>query len=185
MKGVVRVSDGRGFVTETALGLVVVTAAHCLPHLPPASSVSYVQERTYGNILGPLDEEPSVWAECLFVDPVADIAILGEPDSQELCDEWEAYDSFIGQCEPIKIVGAIQEQSVRMLSLSGEWFTARGRCSKNAMHIDNKEQSVESGMSGSPILGDDGAVSLVSTGGPCEPALMECLPLWAVRPIIF
>ena len=107
------------------------------------------------------------------------------PDSQVLCDEWEAYDSFIGQCEPIKIVDANQEQSVRMLSLSGGWFTARGRRSQKAINIDNKEQNVESGMSGSPILGDDGAVSLVSTGGLCEPALMECLPLWAVRPIIF
>jgi hypothetical protein len=28
-----------------------------------------------------------VWAECLFVDPIADLAVLGAPDSQELHDK--------------------------------------------------------------------------------------------------
>ena len=47
--------------------------------------------RTYANLLGHLGESPTVWAECLFVDPVADIAVVGKPDSQSLYAENEAY----------------------------------------------------------------------------------------------
>ena len=38
--------------------------------------------------------EPTVWAEWLFVDPVADIAALGTPDSQALSDQAVAYDEL-------------------------------------------------------------------------------------------
>jgi hypothetical protein len=36
-----------------------------------------------------------VCAECLFVDPVADIALLGPPDSQDLGEQHEAYERMI------------------------------------------------------------------------------------------
>ena len=82
LQSVVRVGDGRGFVVELKLGTVVVAAAHCLPILPPAHSASYLEERTYQALLGPLGTQPTVWAECRFVDPVADIAVLGPPDDR-------------------------------------------------------------------------------------------------------
>jgi hypothetical protein len=45
---------------------------------PPAiGSISYLQERTYRALLGPLGAEPTVWAECLVADPIVDIAVLG------------------------------------------------------------------------------------------------------------
>src|SRR5215471_15212424 len=50
---------------------LIVTAAHCLPFFPPCHGASYLQERTYENLIGPLGEAPSVWAECLFADPIA------------------------------------------------------------------------------------------------------------------
>jgi hypothetical protein len=181
MSCVIRVSDGQGFVARTPEGLVVVTAAHCLPSLPPAHLVSSKSERTYANILGPLGAEPSVWAECLFADPVADIVLLGEPDGQSLPDECERYLAFLQQYEVVKIVDGEPDQSVRMRSPSGGWFKARGRHSSKAIYIDNEEQNVEDGMSGSPILSDSGAVALVSTGGFREPALAACLPSWALR----
>jgi hypothetical protein len=80
-----RVGDDRGVV----LGVgphddrFIITAAHCLP-LPPAHGMSYLEERTYRDLLGPLDSELSVWTQCLFADPVGDIAILASPDNQEL-----------------------------------------------------------------------------------------------------
>jgi hypothetical protein len=83
---VIRVGDGRGFVVERARQRLVLTAAHCLPHLPPANPMSHTEERTYEALLGPLGAEPTVWAECLFADPVADIAILDGPDNQALFD---------------------------------------------------------------------------------------------------
>jgi hypothetical protein len=78
---VVRVGDGRGFVVEHRGKRLVLTAAHCLPRdedgnviMPPPHPWSYLPERTYPKLLGLLGAEPTFWAECLFVNPVADIA---------------------------------------------------------------------------------------------------------------
>jgi hypothetical protein len=69
IKAIVKVGDGRGFVVQGARERrYVITAAHCLPHLPPAFGHSYLEERTYPRLLGPLADEPTIWAECLFVD---------------------------------------------------------------------------------------------------------------------
>jgi hypothetical protein len=86
MTSIIRVGKGRGFVVEDAerfarFGFrgdcLVVTAAHCLPFFPPCHSCSYLHERTYKALLGPLGQKPTVWAECLFADPIGDIAVLG------------------------------------------------------------------------------------------------------------
>jgi hypothetical protein len=42
----------------------------------------------------------TVWAQCVFVDPVADIAVLSEPDGQELFNEHEAYEALTASVEP-------------------------------------------------------------------------------------
>ena len=44
---------------------------------------SHTEERTYQRLLGELIGEPTVWAECLFADPISDVAVLGPPDNQE------------------------------------------------------------------------------------------------------
>src|SRR5688572_22382495 len=85
---VVRVGDGRGFLVEgTSFSRererFVITAAHCLPRFPEPHPGSYGEERTYPDLLGPLDGEPSVWAELVFADPIADLAVLGPPDPEE------------------------------------------------------------------------------------------------------
>jgi len=66
---------------------LIVTAAHCLPHFPPCHGASYTVERTYPNLIGPLGEAPTVWGECLFAYPIADIAVLDGPDGQDLFQE--------------------------------------------------------------------------------------------------
>ena len=96
VKAVLRVGDGRGFVVERRSHLgwnerIVITAAHCLPRLPPPYEhllqlptphpARYLDEETYQHLLGPLGIEPTVWATCLFLDPVADIAVLGSPNA--------------------------------------------------------------------------------------------------------
>jgi hypothetical protein len=84
-RALVAVGKGRGFVIETNSARLVVTAAHCLrPKLPPAASISYTKDRTYCRLLGTVGKRRSVSAECLFVDPVADIAVLASPDRQDL-----------------------------------------------------------------------------------------------------
>ncbi len=57
-------------------------------------------------LLAPLGQKPSIWCECLFVDPIADLAILGCPDDQELSEEAEAYEALTEPAVPLKIVGA-------------------------------------------------------------------------------
>ena len=102
-RAVVTVGEGRGFVIDTDPRLVV-TAAHCLPHLPPACSVMYLEEKTYKDLLAPLgNRKRTVWAECLFIDPVADIAVLGTPDDQALDEEAVAYDDLVERTRPIDV----------------------------------------------------------------------------------
>ena len=84
-------SRGRGFIVETRLFRLVITAAHCLPYLPAAHPASHIGERTYRPIIGPLGGQPTVSAECYFVDPIADLAVLGSPYDQALCAEANAY----------------------------------------------------------------------------------------------
>ena len=96
MKGtVIQVGDGRGFVIATKEARYVVTAAHCLPNLPPADPAAYAKDRTHPDFLGPLGGPRDVWAECVFANPVADLAVLARPDDQELSGRAAAYDHLI------------------------------------------------------------------------------------------
>jgi hypothetical protein len=104
---VVKIGDGRGFVVEgEGANRLVITAAHCLPFFPPCFAGSYLEERTYQDILGPLDGTPVAWAECLFVDPVSDLAVLGPPDNQDLAEQFFAYESFVDGITPLLITNA-------------------------------------------------------------------------------
>ena len=75
-----------GFVVEGAGERLVITAAHCLPSLPPAGPSFRLVARTFGPLLALRGEEPSAWAVCRFVDPIADIAVLGSPDNSHADD---------------------------------------------------------------------------------------------------
>jgi hypothetical protein len=70
---VIRVGDGRGFIVkdegEARLERdkrIVVTAAHCLPFVPPCDGFNVSEGRTYEELLGPLGQESTVpWVETL------------------------------------------------------------------------------------------------------------------------
>jgi hypothetical protein len=200
-KAVIRVNEeagGRGFVVELEddyfIGRptrYVITAAHCLPEMPPAiGGLSYTHERTYGNVLGPLGEQATVWAECVFVDPVADVAVLGAPDNQILSEEADAYDEFMDNAVPLPMgglgftktsYGQLEAQAdVFLLSLRGDWvehhITSLGRTAWSA-----SAESIEGGMSGSPIVTRDGIAVGVVASTAMHPLLMASLPGWLVR----
>jgi hypothetical protein len=207
-QAVVKVGDGRGFVVEHR-GRVVITTSHCLPtdadgrvKLPPSHPMSYLHERTYPKLLGPLGGEPTVWAECFFVDPIADIAVLGSPDNQALSEEAEAYEKLVEGAAPLTIVDApkmgreripgrivsghrirpFMDDSpgcgpARVLSLTGQWLKCTVARRGRWLTVED-EGLIVSGMSGSPVLSVDGkAIGLISTNGYC-PVLMHCLPAW-------
>ena len=116
-----------GVAGAVASTRIVVTAAHCLPSLPEGFSVGYIEGRTYRSLLGPLGEQPKVWTECLFVDPVADLAVLGTPDRQALYEHADSFDALTGSIRPLAVNGLSTDQEKKqrawLLSLNGEWFS--------------------------------------------------------------
>jgi hypothetical protein len=184
---ILRVGEGRGFVVEDADNdRLVITAAHCLPLFPPCASASSLEERTYQALLGPIGQKAIVWAECFFVDPIGDIAVLGPPDSQELSEQWEAYDALMKKLIPLPIGGAPRDGQGWLLSLDGHWFRCDVQQHGGPLWISNAAEGIVGGMSGSPILTYDGtAIGVLCTsggtgevhteGGP-NPRLMYHLP---------
>jgi hypothetical protein len=194
---VIRVGDGREFIIAHKRRIeeivvsyrLVVTAAHCLRKLPPPHGGSYISERTYPKLLAPLDHKgkPTVWAECLFVDPVADIAVLGTPDGQAFPDqEYEvAYDELVDPITPLKIGKPAEEGW--LLGLDGVWFrcAVRGPAGPyEALVLTDMAGEFIGGMSGSPIVSTEGAAigvaclgSIFELHGP-NPSLVGNLPGW-------
>jgi hypothetical protein len=77
-----------------------------------------------------------------------------------------------------------------MLSLDGQWFECEARRTRNpraSLWVENAVVKIAGGMSGSPILDDDGAAIGVvclsttyeeHTGGGPNPRLAAHLPAW-------
>jgi hypothetical protein len=120
---VLQVGDGRGFLVEVANQYfdypekLIMTAAHCLPEMPPCHTGMYLHEKTYSNLVGPLGEKPSLTVECLFADPISDLAVLGGPDDQELYKQCEAYEEFVESLTPFVVADAEKEGEAWLLSL--------------------------------------------------------------------
>jgi hypothetical protein len=196
---VVAVGAGRGFVVsgERHLGeemvedRYIVTAAHCLPFFPPCASSSTFDERTYPSLVGPLGKEKTVWVECLFVDPIGDIAVLGEPDCHAMIEESDGYREMIEEITPFAVSEAPREGSASLLSLAGRWFQCRVRHANiGPLFVFEASEDIVGGMSGSPIVAADGsAIGIVTTsGGDAErrregpgPTLMGNLPGWLLQ----
>src|SRR5262245_11830384 len=101
---VVRVGNGRGFITKSPYReRVVITAAHCLPEFMAAHPARHEHERTYRKLLGPLGAKPTIAVACAFVDPVADIAILKAVDYELWPQEQEAFAALTDVVRPLKI----------------------------------------------------------------------------------
>jgi hypothetical protein len=195
--GILQVGAGRGFVVEATCGpfggkaRIVVTAGHCLGLvLPPSHAASYTEERTYRSILGPLGGPTEVRAECLFVDPITDIAVLAAPDSEELAEQADAYERLVAGMAPFPVADAPQEDIKKaepgrglalVLSLSGKWVECTVERRGHWLWTENTG-IIEGGMSGSPIISPTGqAIGVVSTGSmsaglTMHPVLVEVLP---------
>jgi hypothetical protein len=188
---VLRVGGGRGFVVE-GREKYIVTAAHCLPVLPEAMPAAASHERTYADLVASLNEEPVLAAECMFVDPVADIAVLGPPDNQELFEEYEQYNTLTGVAPAFRIAKAGEKSRGWILTLEGSWMSCEvGHCG-GPLWFKDAARPVAAGMSGSPIIDDaGGVVGIVSMssgprhvdGGP-NPRLESHLPGWLLKELM-
>lgn len=196
---VLQVGDGRGFLVEVSNKYFlcprrrIVTAAHCVPEMPPPHRAMYLNEKTYLGLVGRLGEKLSIAVECLFADPLSDLAVLGEPDGEELYDQWLAYEEFVDSLTPLPIVETEREGEAFLLSLDNQWFSARyERINWGPLCLSKLEQRTERGMSGSPVLDASGAaIGVVNLGeiilgkeGPIydqygsQTALYRNLPGW-------
>jgi len=168
-RAVVKVGDGRGFGARGKNGgaPLIITAAHCLPFFPPCASFSFLEERTYQSLLGLLGSEPDVWAECRFADPIADIAVLGPPDSQSLPAESDRYDALVEKIPALTVSEAPMGGVAWILSLDGRWLRCKfERYTPSGGLWISEAENIEGGMSGSPVIGDDGfAIGVVCSGG--------------------
>jgi hypothetical protein len=123
--------------------------------------------------------------------------LLGEPDGQALWDECEQYQAFT---EPALRIGhsslpypplkwtAKNETTAWVLSLDGEWQRCTVHNNGRFLIAAGGKALINSGMSGSPFLDDNGAaIGLVSTGSGdgfnMNPSLADCLPPWLLRKI--
>jgi len=112
------------------------------------------EERTYPKLLASLDSaKTDIWAECLFLDPIADIAALGPPDEQALFDESIEYSQLTEDVHALRISDARSGQGW-ILSLDGRWV--RTRLELVSCGGELLVDPTEPGMSGSPILNDAG-----------------------------
>jgi hypothetical protein len=94
-----------------------------------------------------LGGEPTVWAEALFADPIADIAVLGSPEQ-----EARAYKELVGACQPLPIERmCVDSAPVQVFSLQGQWLEARVEPNCGGLSVEPPGLIVP-GMSGSPIL---------------------------------
>jgi hypothetical protein len=175
-------------VIDTQAHRVVVTAAHCVgDQVISCNPLAYTEERTRECLLGHLGKTPTVWAECLFIDPIADIAVLGAPDSQAYYDEADAYDAMVNEAATLSIADAPEQGRAWLLSLKGQWYECKVRRShahNSLLNLSGALENITGGMSGSPILADDGsAIGLVSTDNGPAPRLSAHLPGWMLKEI--
>jgi len=213
---VLRVGEGRGFVVESRdiscstgnMQGLVITAKHCLPHLPPPHPAMHLHEKTFKNLLGPLDGECAVSAECLFADPIADIAVLGMPDNQALSKQAEAYERLIGTGPALPIAAASQHKHrvrrprfgkghevqsfryavpsrgrARALALDGHWQEYDVERWQGWLWL-MFEQQFEPGMSGSPILNHGNAAIGVVSCDRMSPVIWDRLPAGLLRTLV-
>lgn len=210
IRSVITVGDGRGFVVETEREeRLIITAGHCLPQLPPSHPNTHSEERTFAKLIGKLGAEPTVWVECIFMDPVADIAVLGSLDDQTYADKAKDYEALVEAAMPLpigslalerkrvtlpdrtRILGPPRAESdAWLLSLDGQRFACRVRSGGCGLWIEGAAEPIRGGMSGSPVIAPGGAaIGVVSTsdgggrqGGP-NPELAAHLPGWVLRDV--
>jgi hypothetical protein len=85
----------------------------------------FASDRTYQDLLGGLAATATdIWADCLFVDPVSDIALLGPPDDQILLEQFKDYEAFVSELEPLSLRAAQGGEQGWLLSLDAKrWFS--------------------------------------------------------------
>jgi hypothetical protein len=198
-QAIVQAGYGRGFVVHGEYGTrYILTAAHCLPRTryPRPHLLNSTNELALPNIIGPLRSKKSrrdICAEICCLNLADDLAVLGEPDSQNASELHDRYAEFTaGTGIKLAKSPAVVEpylwatkpgENGWVLSLDCSWVSCT--IHNNGRFLTLRGAKIESGMSGSPILDAAGAaIGLISTGSEdynVHPSLTDCLPPWLKR----
>jgi hypothetical protein len=157
-----------------------VTAAQCLPFFHHGESD--LEQKTY-KLLAPLGSQPAVWVQCLFANPIADIAVLRSPDDQELRKEAKAYEALMKSATSLSIADGPEQGRGWVLSLERHWRCTVQIINNSSLWIPNTGPQVVPVMSGSPIISNSGeAIGVLSWGTNLEgwnnPRFIRDLPGW-------
>ena len=179
-KAIVQVGHGgRGFIVG-ARDRFVVTAAHCVPieHIPTPDMSNGPEQLTFPNIIGPLGETPTIWCELCAYGLTDDIAAFCEPEVDDQDQYVKFTDAAAFAVGNPPAIGS--KTSAFVLSLDGKWKRCTVNNGGRFLHISGPDRLIESGMSGSPIVDENGAaIGVVSIGS--GPSLIDCLPAWLLQ----
>jgi len=167
---VVKVGDGRGFVIEQRVRVskptmfverrLIVTAAHCLPNLPPRHPGSYAGERTFAKLLASLDDKKKTSGPSAR----SSIPLRTLPCSRES----DAYFDLVNDA-PVLRIGTARSGPGWVLSLQNQWVPIRTELGSGPWGAWLEIDAVYPGMSGSPILNDSGrAIGVITMGQELE-----------------
>ena len=107
-------------------------------------------------LLGRLGETLTVEASCEFADPFSNIAIVsGFSEGYRRLDHWE-HRLPIHAPERPSIAGAGREQFAWILSIGCKWIKCTVRTNYDQLTFLDDSLEIDGGMSGSPILNEDG-----------------------------
>src|SRR5690349_575059 len=93
---------------------------------------------------------------------------------------------------PLPIADSPMNGKAWLLSLDGKWFSCSVKHTGHMLHLSKAIKGIVGGMSGSPIVADDGSAfgvvctssggsDGVHTGGGPNPSLVHNLPCWLWR----
>jgi hypothetical protein len=97
-------------------------------------------------VLSELGGNTPVWATCLFADPIADIAVLGSPDTQELGEQAAAYDRLIGAATQLAIGTPLAWDTivpVSVIALDGRRVTGKAEHFGGELFIDETAEPID------------------------------------------
>jgi hypothetical protein len=168
---IIRVGRGCGFVVEISGKRLVLSAAHCLPVFRKYKDLALCTE-----LIGPLGEIPTVAGKCLSIDVINDLAVIGPPSYPHCA----AFDRMVLSANPFAIAAA-KEGRGWVMTLDGRWEAiCIDRVVGLSLQILLQREINLAGMSGSPIVNEDGsAVGLVACQGERSargPHLVAALP---------
>jgi hypothetical protein len=174
----------------------IITATHCFnwKWVEQAARKNY-----YPVCITNRDGEKSCNAVPVVIEPILDIAVLGNPDKKPGNTEWDQYVGLIGDIEPLQICTdykLIKNYNVHTFTHKNKWVMGEminevddSNCINAHVLCARFKDEIEKGTSGGPIVNDDGkliaVVSKSDTGIEFRnPYIYQCLPRWIMDKIL-